>query len=57
MAESGKRCVLCGLPLKIFSGLTLNGDSYHDFCWKTRDTIAPQPASLKGRATHSKTTT
>jgi hypothetical protein len=57
MAESGKRCVVCGMPLKIFSGLTLNGDSYHDFCWKMRYTVAPQPASPKGRATDSTITT
>jgi hypothetical protein len=50
MAESGKRCA-------VFAGLTLNGDSYHDFCWKMRDTIAPQPASSKGRATDSNTAT
>jgi hypothetical protein len=42
MAESGKNCVLCGAPLKIFSGLTLNGDSYHDFCWERRDRAAPK---------------
>ena len=41
-AESGKNCVLCGAPLKIFSGRTLNGDSYHDFCWERRDRTAPK---------------
>ena len=32
VAESGRNCKECGLPLKVFSGLTINGDRYHDFC-------------------------
>jgi hypothetical protein len=36
MAESGRTCAECGQPLKVFSGLTINGDRYHDFCWETR---------------------
>jgi hypothetical protein len=42
MAERGKTCAECGLPLKIFSGLTIDGDTYHDFCWGTRGKTAPK---------------
>jgi hypothetical protein len=36
MAESGRNCAECGRALKLFSGLTMNGDAYHDFCWEMR---------------------
>jgi hypothetical protein len=42
MAESGKKCVECGRPLEIFSGLTVNGDAYHTHCWDRRGRPVPQ---------------
>jgi hypothetical protein len=46
MAESAKKCADCGLLLKVFSGLTINGDSYHDYCWERR----PRPVPAVTRA-------
>jgi len=33
MALSATKCVVCGRPLELFSGLAVNGDAYHDQCW------------------------
>jgi hypothetical protein len=55
MAESRHKCVLCGEAVKIFSGLTLNGDSYHDFCWDMRDRTDPKARRSTGQGTDSNT--
>lgn len=48
MAEGNKRCVVCGGLLKVFSGLTINGDTYHAFCWDTRDKPVPKARAATG---------
>jgi len=48
VAESARKCMLCGLPLKMFAGLMINGESYHDFCWEGRDRTAPKVPAAKG---------
>jgi hypothetical protein len=42
-------CAECGQPLKVLSGLTINGDRYHDFCWEKRGrTDLKAPPSTTG---------
>jgi hypothetical protein len=52
MVESAKTCVGCGLPLKTYSGLTINGDAYHIVCWDTRGRPIPKahPATSTDQA-------
>jgi hypothetical protein len=34
MAEVSKKCVECGRPLAMFSGLMIGSDAYHTRCWE-----------------------
>jgi hypothetical protein len=34
MAEISKKCVECGRPLEMFSGLMIGGDVDHARCWE-----------------------
>jgi hypothetical protein len=43
VAQSATKCVECGRPLELFSGLTVNGATYHDWCFGTRRKPIPQP--------------
>jgi hypothetical protein len=54
VAESGRNCKECGQPLKVFSGLTIDGDSYHDLCWENRRGATPKtPPRVSSEVTPS----
>jgi hypothetical protein len=42
MAESGKKCVECGLPIAMFSAMMINGVAYHAHCWHYGDRPVPK---------------
>jgi hypothetical protein len=42
MAVSAMKCVACGRPLDLFSGMAVNGGACHDQCWDRRVTPVPQ---------------
>jgi hypothetical protein len=48
MAESGKKCVECGRPMALFSGLTINGAAYHTDCWDNGRRLIPQARPATG---------
>jgi hypothetical protein len=52
MAEVSKKCVECGRPLEMFSGLMIGGDVYHARCWEqtrlARSTISPYDQTRSG---------
>ena len=52
MAVSATKCVECGRPLELSSGMTINGAAYHDHCWDRRGKPVPQvrPATRADQA-------
>jgi hypothetical protein len=48
MAESGKTCVECGRPVAMFSGITINGATYHNHCWHYEDRPVPKARPATG---------